>query len=29
MLDESVKGWPFENAENNWYSRDLYRVAAE
>ncbi|PRY93072.1 oligopeptide transport system substrate-binding protein [Hasllibacter halocynthiae] len=29
MLDEDVKGWPFENAENNWYARDLYRVAGE
>ncbi len=29
MLKPDVKGWPFENAENNWYSRQLYRVAAE
>ena len=29
MLKPDVKGWPFENAENNWYSRDLYRVAGE
>ena len=29
MLKSDVEGWPFENAENNWYSRELYRVASE
>ena len=29
MLDSSVKGWPYENVENNWYLKDLYRVAAD
>ncbi|MBM7069375.1 peptide ABC transporter substrate-binding protein [Actibacterium sp. 188UL27-1] len=28
MLDETVRGWPFENLMQNWYSRDLY-IAAE
>ena len=27
MLDPDVKGWPYENVENNWYLKDLYRVA--
>ncbi|MCF4099612.1 peptide ABC transporter substrate-binding protein [Maritalea mediterranea] len=27
MLKDNVKGWPFENVEQNWYSRDLYKVA--
>ena len=26
LLDSSVKGFPFENAENNWYVKDFYRV---
>ena len=29
MLDDDVKGWPFENAQKNWYARDLYKVAQE
>ena len=29
MLNEDIQGWPFENAENNWYAREFYRVAAE
>ena len=29
MLQPDVKGWPYENVEKMWYSRDLYRVAAE
>ena len=29
MLRPDVKGWPFENVQNMWYSKDLYRVAAE
>jgi oligopeptide transport system substrate-binding protein len=29
MLDDTIKGWPFENAQENWYAKDLYRVAAE
>lgn len=28
MLDDTIKGWPFENAQENWYAKDLYRVAA-
>ncbi|MEO0911674.1 MAG: peptide ABC transporter substrate-binding protein [Pseudomonadota bacterium] len=27
MLDEAVKGWPYENVEKMWYSKDMYRVA--
>ena len=27
MLDPTIKGWPYENVENNWYAKDLYRVA--
>ena len=29
MLDDTIKGWPLENAQDNWYAKDLYRVAAE
>ena len=24
---EQIEGWPYENVENNWYAKDLYRVA--
>ncbi|WP_196160675.1 peptide ABC transporter substrate-binding protein [Reinekea sp. G2M2-21] len=27
MLDSSVKGWPVNNVEQNWFARDLYKVA--
>ena len=27
MLKTNVKGWPYDNVEQNWYSRDLYKVA--
>lgn len=27
MLDDSIMGWPYENAQQNWYARDLYRIA--
>jgi len=27
MLKPALKGWPFDNVEQNWYSRDLYKVA--
>ncbi|PYE85400.1 peptide ABC transporter substrate-binding protein [Pseudoroseicyclus aestuarii] len=29
MLDDTIKGWPLENAQENWYARQLYRVADE
>lgn len=29
VLDPSIRNWPMENVENNWYIRDIYRVAAE
>ena len=29
MFDEALKGWPFENFQQNWYSKDLYKVASE
>ncbi len=27
MQDAAIKGYPFENAQENWYARTLYRVA--
>lgn len=27
MLDSSIKGWAYNNFQQNWYARDLYRVA--
>lgn len=27
MLDDDLGGWPIENVEQNWYSRDLYKTA--
>ena len=27
MLKENLKGWPLENFQQNWYSKDLYKVA--
>jgi len=27
MLNEQTKGWPYNNIEQNWYARDLYKVA--
>lgn len=27
MLKEDVKGWPLNNVEQNWYAKDLYKVA--
>ncbi|MDH5797274.1 MAG: peptide ABC transporter substrate-binding protein [Paracoccaceae bacterium] len=27
MLDTDLKGWPVQNVEQNWYSKDLYKVA--
>ena len=27
MLKTNVKGWPYNNVEQNWYSRNLYKVA--
>ena len=27
LLKSDIKGWPYNNVENNWYSRNLYRVA--
>ncbi|MBS1303092.1 peptide ABC transporter substrate-binding protein [Loktanella sp. SALINAS62] len=29
MLNEQIKNWPVNNFEQNWYSKDLYKVAAE
>ncbi|HVG49631.1 MAG TPA: peptide ABC transporter substrate-binding protein [Rubellimicrobium sp.] len=29
MLDDSIKGFPLENAQNNWFAKDLYRVAEQ
>ena len=27
MLQEDIKGWPLENLSQNWYGKDLFRVA--
>ena len=27
MLNPKLKGWPVENVEQNWYSKDFYKVA--
>ena len=27
LLSRDIKGWPYDNVENNWYSKNLYRVA--
>ena len=27
MLDDDLGGWPINNVEQNWYSRDLYKIA--
>ncbi|MBW7920874.1 MAG: peptide ABC transporter substrate-binding protein [Rubellimicrobium sp.] len=27
MLNDDIKGWPYDNAQQNWYARDFYRVA--
>lgn len=27
MLDSDLGGWPIQNVEQNWYSRDLYKIA--
>lgn len=27
LLDASIKGFPYDNAENTWYVKDFYRVA--
>ena len=29
MMDETIKGYPLENEQDNWYAKDLYRVAGE
>ena len=27
LLNSDLKGWPYNNVENNWYSKNFYRVA--
>ncbi|MCY4451288.1 MAG: peptide ABC transporter substrate-binding protein [Immundisolibacterales bacterium] len=27
LLSADIRGWPYENVENNWYAKNLYRVA--
>ena len=27
MFAEDLEGWPFENFQQNWYSKDLYKIA--
>lgn len=29
VLDPTIRNWPMQNVENNWYVRDIYRVVAE
>lgn len=29
VLDPTIRNWPKENVENNWYVKDIYRVAPE
>jgi len=29
LLDSTIKGYPYENAQENWYAKDLYRVAEQ
>ena len=29
MLDPTIRNWPMNNVENNWYVQDMYRAAAE
>lgn len=29
VLDPTIRNWPMQNVENNWYVRDIYRVAPE
>ncbi|MCK0167706.1 peptide ABC transporter substrate-binding protein [Jannaschia sp. S6380] len=29
MLDPSIRNWPMNNVENNWYVQDMYRAASE
>ena len=29
MFNPELKGWPVDNVEQNWYSRELYKVAGE
>ncbi len=29
MLRSTVKGWAYDNFQQNWYSKDLYKVAGE
>ncbi len=29
MMDDTLMGYPLENAQDNWYAKDLFRVAAE
>ncbi len=29
LLNDEIKGWPYNNAENNWYSKNFYRIASE
>ena len=27
LLSADIKGWPYNNVENNWYAKNLYRIA--
>ena len=29
MLDPTIRNWPMNNVENNWYVQDIYRAASE
>ena len=29
LLDDTLKGWPYENAQEYWYAKDFYQVAEQ
>ena len=29
LLKSDIRGWPYNNVENNWYAKNLYRVAKQ
>ncbi len=29
MLNDAIKNWPVNNVQQNWYSKDIWRVAEE
>jgi oligopeptide transport system substrate-binding protein len=29
MLNDAIRNWPVNNVQQNWYAKDLWRVAGE